>query len=90
MFHVESWACPDCQQLFCWRLAGAKSAIRPTHSTENRKSKRVLKIDIPSVIDVNKKTKTNMSAIEKLTDTALLTYTVAYPVRLRLRLKLRS
>jgi len=33
-------------------LAIAKSAI--THWTENSRSSRVLKIDIPSVIDVNK------------------------------------
>jgi len=33
-------------------MASAKSAI--THGTENSKSSRVLKIDIPSVIDVNK------------------------------------
>jgi len=33
-------------------LAAAKSAI--TYWTENIKSSRVLKIDIPSVIDVNK------------------------------------
>jgi len=38
-------------------LAAAKSAI--IHWTENSRSSRVLKIDIPSVTDVNKnKTKT--------------------------------
>jgi len=45
---IQLKACPDCQQFF----AGG-SKVSDTHWTENSRSSRVLKVDIPSVIDVN-------------------------------------
>jgi len=54
-------ACPECQRFFSWR--------QPLLTARKTANAKVLKIDIPSVTDVNEnKKKTNMLADEKLTN----------------------